>query len=234
MTGWQNNPRLLNGLIAGQRAAGDRGGAVGAQPERAGLRVQAIDHRTDHRARVAARCRCARGARCAAPRAAAVAARRRRAAVAAAGISAGADRVSARAHRLHRGFHPRASLSGAARGADELDALAASAILALLWPSIPPALRVPSGRATCWPSPRCRRRRPWWRLASQGDDRRRRLSADARRRAVHDVRSRCWRPTSSHSRCRLATLWILGTYWAAQWCIASWLKPAPARCVARG
>lgn len=23
----------------------------------------------------------------------------------------------------------------------------------------------------------------------------------------------------------LASLWILGTYWSAQWCIASWLKP---------
>jgi uncharacterized membrane protein YhhN len=25
----------------------------------------------------------------------------------------------------------------------------------------------------------------------------------------------------------LASLWILATYWAAQWCIASWLKPPP-------
>ena len=25
----------------------------------------------------------------------------------------------------------------------------------------------------------------------------------------------------------LASLWILATYWGAQWCIASWLKPAP-------
>lgn len=24
----------------------------------------------------------------------------------------------------------------------------------------------------------------------------------------------------------LANLWILGTYWSAQWCIASWLAPA--------
>jgi len=23
----------------------------------------------------------------------------------------------------------------------------------------------------------------------------------------------------------LASLWILGTYWSAKWCIASWLKP---------
>jgi uncharacterized membrane protein YhhN len=27
----------------------------------------------------------------------------------------------------------------------------------------------------------------------------------------------------------LAGLWILASYWAAQWCIASWLAPAPAR-----
>lgn len=26
----------------------------------------------------------------------------------------------------------------------------------------------------------------------------------------------------------MASLWILATYWAAQWCIASWLAPAPA------
>jgi len=25
----------------------------------------------------------------------------------------------------------------------------------------------------------------------------------------------------------LASLWILSTYWGAQWCIASWLKPVP-------
>ncbi len=29
----------------------------------------------------------------------------------------------------------------------------------------------------------------------------------------------------------LASLWVLGTYWSAQWCIASWLAPrqSPAR-----
>ena len=25
----------------------------------------------------------------------------------------------------------------------------------------------------------------------------------------------------------LASLWVLSTYWSAQWCIASWLAPAP-------
>jgi hypothetical protein len=31
-----------------------------------------------------------------------------------------------------------------------------------------------------------------------------------------------------------ATLWILATYWAAQWCIASWLSPmSPQRLAAK-
>ena len=27
----------------------------------------------------------------------------------------------------------------------------------------------------------------------------------------------------------MASLWVLASYWTAQWCIASWLKPAAAR-----
>ena len=102
-------------------------------------------------------------------------------------------------------------------------ALVAGAILALLWPSIPPGLRVP---VACYvlALTAMSAQTAVVGLAAQGDDRRRGrllmlggalfMTSDAllatNRFAV---------PLPA------ATLWILGTYWAAQWCIASWLRP---------
>jgi uncharacterized membrane protein YhhN len=102
-------------------------------------------------------------------------------------------------------------------------ALVAGAVLALLWPSIPAGLRIP---VACYV------------LA---------LTAMSAQTAVVGLTA----PTDSERRSRLlmlggalfmasdallatnkfalalpaANLWILTTYWAAQWCIASWLKP---------
>jgi uncharacterized membrane protein YhhN len=105
-------------------------------------------------------------------------------------------------------------------------ALAAGAILALLWPSIPPGLRVP---VACYvlALTAMSAQTAVVGLAAQGDDRWRGrwlmlggalfMTSDAllatNRFAV---------PLPA------ANLWILGTYWAAQWCIASWLKPPDA------
>ena len=105
-------------------------------------------------------------------------------------------------------------------------AAVAGAVLALLWPSIPAALRVP---VACYV------------LA---------LTAMSAQTAVVGLSARG--AAQPHARLLMlggalfmlsdallatnrfalplpaATLWILATYWAAQWCIASWLEPTPA------
>jgi len=104
-------------------------------------------------------------------------------------------------------------------------ALVASGVLALLWPSIPAALRVP---VACYV------------LA---------LTAMSAQTAVVGLTARDDRARGrvlmlggalfmtsdallATNRFALplpaATLWILATYWSAQWCIASWLKPRTA------
>jgi uncharacterized membrane protein YhhN len=103
-------------------------------------------------------------------------------------------------------------------------ALAAGAVLAFLWSFIPAALRIP---VACYvlALTAMSAQTAVVGLASQGDDRRRGrllmlggalfMTSDAllaTNRFAHALPA--------------ATLWILGTYWAAQWCIASWLKPA--------
>jgi len=102
-------------------------------------------------------------------------------------------------------------------------ALVAGAILALLWPSIPPGLRMP---VACYvlALTAMSAQTAVVGLAAQGDDRRRGrllmlggalfMTSDALL-----ATNRFALPLPA------ANLWILGSYWAAQWCIASWLKP---------
>ena len=97
-------------------------------------------------------------------------------------------------------------------------------LVAFLWSFIPAALRIP---VACYvlALTAMSAQTAVVGLASQGDDRRRGrllmlggalfMTSDAllaTNRFAHALPA--------------ATLWILGTYWAAQWCIASWLKPA--------
>ena len=121
--------------------------------------------------------------------------------------------------REHRFLGQPAALTGYA--------LVAGAILALLWPSVPAELRVPVACYVLALSAMSAQTAVVG-LAAQGDDRRRGrllmlggalfMASDALL-ATHKFAFQL----------PAANLWILGTYWAAQWCIASWLNPAPAR-----
>ena len=105
-------------------------------------------------------------------------------------------------------------------------AVVAGAVLAQLWLFIPPGLRVP---VACYvlALTAMSAQTAVVGLAAQGADRRRGrllmlggalfMTSDAllaTNRFAHALPA--------------ANLWILGTYWVAQWCIASWLKPASA------
>ncbi|MCG3188753.1 MAG: hypothetical protein LKCHEGNO_00908 [Burkholderiaceae bacterium] len=104
--------------------------------------------------------------------------------------------------------------------------LVAGTVLALLWPSLPMALRVPvAGYVLALTAMSAQTAVVG--LAAQGDDRRRGrlLMLGGALFMVSDALlaiNRFALPLPA------ASLWILATYWAAQWCIASWLKPATA------
>jgi len=103
--------------------------------------------------------------------------------------------------------------------------LVAGTVLTLLWPSVPAPLRVP---VACYvlALTAMSAQTAVVGLAAQGHDRRRGrllmlggalfMTSDA---LLATNRFALPLPASN--------LWILATYWAAQWCIASWLKPVP-------
>jgi len=102
-------------------------------------------------------------------------------------------------------------------------ALAAGAILALLWPTIPAALRAP---VACYvlALTAMSAQTAVVGLASQGDDvRRGRLLMLGG--ALFMTSDALLATNKFALPLPAANLWILGTYWAAQWCIASWLMP---------
>ncbi len=102
-------------------------------------------------------------------------------------------------------------------------ALVAGAILALLWPSVPPGLRVP---VACYvlALTAMSAQTAVVGLAAQGDERRRgRLLMLGG--ALFMASDALLATNKFALALPAANLWILGTYWAAQWCIASWLKP---------
>lgn len=102
-------------------------------------------------------------------------------------------------------------------------ALVAGAILALLWPSIPPGLRVP---VACYvlALTAMSAQTAVVGLDAQGDDRvRGRLLMLGG--ALFMTSDALLATNRFAVPLPAANLWILGSYWAAQWCIASWLKP---------
>jgi uncharacterized membrane protein YhhN len=106
-------------------------------------------------------------------------------------------------------------------------ALAAGAILALLWPSIPPGLRVP---VACYvlALTAMAAQTAVVGLATHGDERRRgRLLMLGG--ALFMASDSLLATNKFALPLPAANLWILGTYWAAQWCIASWLRPTRER-----
>jgi uncharacterized membrane protein YhhN len=106
-------------------------------------------------------------------------------------------------------------------------ALVASTVLALLWPTIPAGLRVP---VACYvlALTAMSAQTAAIGLTSRGDDRTR-----ARILMLGGALFMTSDALLATNRFALtlpaANLWILTTYWAAQWCIASWLSPAAER-----
>ena len=104
----------------------------------------------------------------------------------------------------------------------------AALILWQLWPGVPAG----AARCRCWPTccawPRWRRRPRCCGLAARGTARQRGgARAGPRRRAVPGLRCLAGHQQVRRRRCRWSGLWILCSYWLAQWCIASWLPPRP-------
>ena len=103
-------------------------------------------------------------------------------------------------------------------------ALVAGAILSQLWPGVPAALRVPVAAYVACLATMAAQAAVVWRRSQRG--------GDAVRGAVLAfggllfVSSDALLATNKFAvALPMASLWILATYWAAQWCIASWLRP---------
>lgn len=103
-------------------------------------------------------------------------------------------------------------------------ALVAGGILSQLWPGVPGALRVPVVAYVICLATMAAQAAVVWRSSLHG--------ADAGRGAVLAfggllfVSSDALLATNKFALALpMSSLWILATYWAAQWCIASWLRP---------
>jgi uncharacterized membrane protein YhhN len=103
-------------------------------------------------------------------------------------------------------------------------ALVAGGILSLLWPGVPAALRVPVVAYVVCLATMAAQAAVVWRRSADGPA--------ASRGAVLAfggllfVTSDALLATNKFAvALPLSSLWILATYWAAQWCIASWLRP---------
>jgi uncharacterized membrane protein YhhN len=105
-------------------------------------------------------------------------------------------------------------------------ALVAGGVLALLWPSVPAGLRVP---VACYvlALTAMSAQTAVVGLISSGDEvlRGRMLMLGG---ALFMTSDALLAINKFALPLPAATLWILATYWAAQWCIASWLRPVPA------
>jgi len=115
---------------------------------------------------------------------------------------------------------------GAKPAALAIYALVAGAVLALLWPSVPTGLRAPVTSYVLALTAMSAQTAVVG-LGAHGDDR--------QRGRVLMIGGALFMTSDALLAINkfalplpLSSLWILATYWAAQWCIASWLKPASA------
>jgi uncharacterized membrane protein YhhN len=104
-------------------------------------------------------------------------------------------------------------------------AVVAALILSQLWPGVPGALRAPVlGYVVCLAA-MAAQAAVWWRTASGSADERL-----ARAAAIGGLLFMVSDSLLAINKFALplpfASLWILATYWAAQWCIASSLRPS--------
>ena len=112
-------------------------------------------------------------------------------------------------------------------------ALLAAAVLSLLWAGVPATLRLPvlayvlclaamaAQTASAWHAQRAQGKAE----ASEEASARRRLGGAALGGALFLASDALLATNRFHSPVPLATLWILASYWAAQWLIASALPP---------
>jgi len=105
-----------------------------------------------------------------------------------------------------------------------LYAMVAGAILWQLWPGVPPALRGPVVAYVVFLSAMAAQAAVVWRM-SNGRAEARRARVLALGGVLFVVSDALLAANKFHASLPAASLWILTTYWAAQWCIASWLKP---------
>jgi uncharacterized membrane protein YhhN len=97
----------------------------------------------------------------------------------------------------------------------------AAAIMALLWPGVPAALRVPVlAYVACLAAMAAQAAVVWRSGAPRGP-------VLALGGALFMASDALLATNRFASPLPAASLWILATYWAAQWCIASWLAPRP-------
>ncbi len=99
-------------------------------------------------------------------------------------------------------------------------AVIAAVILALLWPGVPGALRVPVLAYVVCLAAMAAQAGVVWR--SGGGERGAVLALGG---ALFMTSDALLATNKFAGALPLASLWILASYWAAQWCIASWLAP---------
>jgi hypothetical protein len=99
----------------------------------------------------------------------------------------------------------------------------AAIILALLWPGVPAGLRVPVvAYVLCLASMAAQAAVLWRAGAARG-------GVLALGGALFLVSDALLATNKFAAALPLASLWVLATYWTAQWCIASWLRPGRCR-----
>lgn len=104
-------------------------------------------------------------------------------------------------------------------------ALIAAGILSLLWPGVPAGLRVPVlAYVVCLAAMAAQAAALGW--LSRGTPQARRAAVLALGGLLFMCSDALLAINKFGSPLPLAALWILATYWTAQWCIASWLAPA--------
>jgi uncharacterized membrane protein YhhN len=102
-------------------------------------------------------------------------------------------------------------------------ALLAGAILWRLWPGVPAALRAPVlAYVSCLAAMAAQSAVLWLRGSARG----RSLALGG---ALFMASDALLASDRFAGPLPLASLWVLTSYWAAQWCIASWLSPRPGR-----
>ncbi|MFT3666333.1 lysoplasmalogenase [Piscinibacter sp.] len=103
-------------------------------------------------------------------------------------------------------------------------ALVAGAVLWLLWPGVPGALRIPVLAYVACLAAMAAQAAVLWPLAPPGP-RRRRAAGLALGGALFVLSDALLATNRFTLPLPAASLWILASYWAAQWLIASWLAP---------